>query len=348
MPVLSDIFNQRPFQAVELTAAIDQIDYVPSPLGGMGERLFPTRRVRTRTIAIAKRNNRYEMVPTSPIGAPPVEWEPKGRDIRPFVTRRLAKGTTILAESLQGILSLPMMEQVSSVQQELADRARDIREDMDLTQENMRLGALMGRVYDADGSLLDDWYQNWGEAEPAAVEFNLDVTTTNVRAKCQLVRRRMKNLSKGGWVDGRTEVHALADSTFFDALITHPMVEKYWMGYQAGQTDLRGEAPADEFRFGGITWHDYRSADDGSTLTPLAEGQVQFFPVGGRDVFERYLAPAEFIPFINRPGQEIYAMTIPDRDRQAWVRFECYVYPLYVCLRPYMLFKGWMTTEPAP
>jgi hypothetical protein len=56
------------------------------------------------------------------------------------------------------------------------------------------------------------------------------------------------------------------------------------------------------------------------------------------------LGPAEFDPFINQPGREIYGMTIPDRDRGAWLRTEAYQYPLFICLRPEMLQVGVQTS----
>jgi hypothetical protein len=137
-------------------------------------------------------------------------------------------------------------------------------------------------------------------------------------------------------------VHALMGSSAFDLLISHPEVRNTYLNYAAA-ADLRGPYP-DAFTYGGIVFHDYRGADDGTTLTPIDDDEIRFFPVGGRDVFQRVLAPAEFDPFVNQPGQEIYAISIPDRDRGASVRVECYCYPLYICLRPQMLLRGWGTT----
>lgn len=51
-------------------------------------------------------------------------------------------------------------------------------------------------------------------------------------------------------------------------------------------------------------------------------------------------SPAEFIDFVNTPGREVYALTIPDRDRNAWVRVELYAYPLFVCTRPEVLQRA--------
>jgi hypothetical protein len=339
MPQIQNFFAaNRQFSAVEVTAAMEQLEYIPEMLGAMGERLFPTVRSRFRTIAVYRRFGRLSLIPVSPIGAPPVELELPGADIRDFRTRRLAKGSTLTAEELQGVLDAPEAIAVRTVQQELALRGAQLRQDQELTHEHMRMGALFGKVLDADGvTVLDDWFANWGVAEPTPVNFALTTATTNVRAKCKQVRDLMRLSSKGGWVNGRTQVHALTGSSFFDLLVTHPNVEKLWLNWQAAR-DLAQEIP-EQFEFGGIVWHDFRGTDDGTTIS-IADDEAHFFPVGARDFAQRVLGPAEFFPFINTPGRDLYALTIPDRDRDAWVRLEEYSYPLYVCLRPEMIQKG--------
>lgn len=340
-----DVWNNRPFQRVELTAAIESIDYVPRPLGALGDSLFPTSSVRTRMVAVQKRTNRYALIPTSPIGAPPVELEKKPGDVRPFETHRIAKGSTVYAEEMQGMLWAPETDMVRTLQEEIAERGRMIREDHDLTHENMRLGAVMGRVIDADGTtVLDDWFANWGEPQPAAIDMELDDTNTSVRAKCTQVIRAMRRAGKGGFVDGQTEVHALIGPGAFDLLVSHEDVIRTYLNWPDAAM-LRGAQP-NTFQWGGITWHEVQPADDTVTMTVVGDDEIRFFPVAGRDVFQRILAPAEFDPWVNSPGQEIYAITIPDRDRQAWVRVECYCYPLYVCLRPAMLIRGYGTQAP--
>lgn len=336
--MLMDIFNNAAFRAVEVTAAFEQVQYVPGLLGAYGEALFPTRRSRTRDIAVYRRDGRFALIPVSPIGAPPVELETAGANMRLFRTKRIAKGTTVFAEELQGVLLAPEGEQLATVQGEIAERAIEIRRDIELTHEHMRFGALFGKVMDADGvTVIDDWYANWGVAEMAPIDLALDVATTNIRLAAKNIIDTMMERSKGGWVRGRTQVHALCGSTFYDLLITHPNVEKFYMNWAAA-ADLRGRIE-DEFEFGGIIWHNFRGSDDGTTMT-INPNTCRFFPVGGSNIFQRVLGPAEFIEFINQPGREIVGRIIPDRDRNASIREEMYSYPLYVCLRPDMLFSG--------
>jgi hypothetical protein len=336
--MLMDVFNNRLFAAVEMTAMMEEINYVPDLLGSFGERLFNTKRVRTRQVAIAKRQNHFTLIPTSPIGAPPVQLELAPGDIRDFRTRRLAKSSTLYAEEMNGVLNAPDSLILKTVQQELAERGAQLRTDQEITEEHMRFGAVFGKVLDADGvTVLDDWFANWGVAEPTPFNFHLNVATTNVRAAIKQVLRTIRVNSKGAYIRGQTEIHALCGPTFFDQLTGHANVEKWWLNWQAS-ADMRGET-ADDFDFGGVIFHDFRGSDDGTTMT-VADDEAQFFPIGARDTFQRVMGPGEFEPFIQEPGRDIYSLTIPDRDRGAFTKLENYVYPLYVCTRPAMLQKA--------
>lgn len=335
--MLIDIFNHRAFSAVEVTTVLQDTPYRPEFLGDFGEALFPVLRSRFRMVGIVKTKTGFQLIPVSPIGAPPVELELGEADIRPFFTRRLAKASTVYAESLQGILQLPEFQQVQTLQAELGQRALTIRQDMETTHEHMRLGAIFGKVVDADGQrVLDDWYANWGIPEPVAINFHLDVATTNLRTICTRVRDEMFYACPGAWIQGRTEIHGLCGKDFFEKLVSHPNVEeKYLNTINALQLS---QEQSDEFTWGGLTFHKYRGTPGGEF--GIADDECRFFPVGGRDVFQRAQGPAEFDPYINTPGQDIYALTVPDRDRGTYTRYEAYSYPLYLCLRPEVLRRA--------
>ena len=335
--LLSNLFNLPTFQAVQLTAVVERIAYQPSMLGAFGPALFTVSSSSTRQIAMAQSEGVLSLIPTSPIGAPPVELEKKPSDLRSFIIHRLAKGSTLMAESLTGLMLAPDFQQIAMVQQELANRSAKIRTDLEFTQEFMRLGAVLGIVLDADGSVLDDFWQSWGVPLPAWIDFPLNDPAANLRMLLRQLTRDVERTSQGGWIPGRTQLHALCGAEFYERLLTHPKVEQTYLNWSAA-ADLRAQI-LDQFPFGGVIWHDYRGTDDGTTMA-IAGNEAHFFPVGANEAFRQIWGPAEFDPFINLPGRDIYALTIPDRDRGAWVRFEAYNYPLFVCSRPDMLRRA--------
>lgn len=331
-----NIFASNAFSTFELTTAFEKLDYAPGLLGSLG--IFTPRPSRTRVVAVERRENTLALIETTPIGAPPKELENDKRDIRNFETVRLAKSFTMYAEEVNGIRGFGSETELMQVQAEVARRAARIRRDMEVTHEHMRLGALQGILLDADGStVIRNYFTEFGISAPTAINFALDTATTKVRLKCHEVVRKMAQASKGAMGPGAT-VHALCGDEFYDKLTTHPEVEKTFLNWQAA-ADLRQNTAYGAFTYGGITWHNYRGTDDNSTIAiPTAE--AKFFPVGASEVFEVALGPAEFFPWVNAPGQMSYALSIPDRDRQAWNKFELYSYPLYMCTRPEILQKA--------
>ena len=77
----------------------------------------------------------------------------------------LSRATSFSINSLRSV----RWQCIASVQAEFADRAAKIRRDIAWTQEFMRFGAIMGRVVDADGSILDDFWQSWGVGDRKSV-----------------------------------------------------------------------------------------------------------------------------------------------------------------------------------
>ena len=331
-----DIFNSSAFSMTSLTGAVEKIGYKPQLLGSLG--IFEPMPVRTRTVFVDRREGKLVLIPASPIGAPPKELVVDPRNAVPLKTVRLAEGFTLYAEEIQGIRAFGSETEFAQVQAEYLRRMASVRDDMDLTHEFHRLGALQGLLLDADGTtVIYNYFTEFGVTEAPAVDFALDVDTTDVRQKSADVIRSMAR-SAGGAFTPSTSVHALAGDAFYDSLISHPKVERTYLNWQAA-ADLRQDKTWQAFVFGGITWHNYRGTDDNSTVA-IDPDEAKFFPVGARDVFKKAQAPAEFGPYVNTLGLDTYAINIPDRDRQAWTRGELYSYPLYFCQRPDVLRKA--------
>jgi hypothetical protein len=334
-----DIFNSSAFSMTSLTGAVNKVGYKPQLLGSLN--IFEPMPVRTRTVFVDRRDNKMTLIPSSPVGAPPKELQVDPRNAVPLKTTRLAEGFTLYAEEVQGIRAFGSETEFQQVQTEYLRRMAMVRDDMELTHEYHRLGALQGLLLDADGtSVIYNYFTEFGVTEAPAIDFDLDnasPATGAVRLKTAEVIRGMAR-SAGGAFTPATTVHALVGDSFYDALISHPEVEKTYLNWAAA-ADLRQDRSFQSFTYGGITWHNYRGTDDNSTVA-IDPDEAKFFPVGARDVFKKAMAPAEFGPYVNTLGQDTYAMNIPDRDRQAWTRGELYSYPLYFVQRPDVLRKG--------
>lgn len=333
-----DVFNSTAFSAISLTGNVEKMDYRPQLLGSLN--LFEPMPVRTDSVFLDRRDSTLALIPTSATGAPAEELSGDGRDAVNLRTTRLAKGFTLYASEIQNMRAFGSETELEAVETEFNRRLSRVNEDLELTLENHRLGALQGKLLDADGSVIYNYFTEMGENEASAVNFALGTDATKVRTKCQEVTRAMTRSARGSFTPA-TQIHALAGDAFYDSLITHPEVEKTYQNWAAA-ADLRQNVAFESFTFGGITFHNYRGTDDKSTVA-IPTDECKFFPVGARDVFKVAYSPLETYEFANTLGQARYAMTVRDILRNMWVRGEVYSKPLFICQQPRVLRKATRT-----
>ena len=338
-----DIFNDDAFKTVSMVDAFRESEYLPQELA----QYFEFKGVYTESVAIEKVEDKLTLIPTSDRGSPLNELTGEKRNIRDFRTARLAKGSTIMASELAFIRAFGKETELTQVQKEVSERVSALDNDLELTFENMRLGAIQGKTYDADGTtLIYNWYTEWGVAEPGEIDFDLDNASPAAGAllkKCNAMTRAIITASKGA-VTQSTRIKALVGSDFWDALVTHPQVEDTYSGWSAAQA-LRGDLakPFGTFHFGGIDWEEYRGTDDGSKVA-IGAAKARFFPTGVAGNLVHAASPSEFLKDVGGKGIRKYAVLERDpATNEKWARPEIYAYPLFYCARPLTLRSGKMT-----
>lgn len=333
-----DVFRSDAFSAVSMTAALDKLGYVPGLLGSIPG-LFEPVPVSTVDIFIEERENEAALIQTSERGEDPAELAGERRKVRGFRTTRLYQHSKIMAHELQSIRAFGSETELSQLQTEIARRQLRMRRNLELTWEHMRLGAVQGLVVDADGSTIYNWATEFGQTIPAEIDFDLDNATPEsgaIRKKCNLVTRSIKKGLKGLGGNG-VSIYALCGDNFWDDLTAAQEVRETYLNTQMA-ADLREGNAYETFRYGSITWINYRGTDDGTTVA-VGSDKAKFFPVGA-GIFQTALAPAERFDFVNTPGQEVYSWVIPDEKRNAYADVELLSYPLHVCTMPSALHRG--------
>ena len=112
---------------------------------------------------------------------------------------------------------------------------------------------------------------------------------------------------------------------------------KTYFNWEAAK-ELRKGTAFEAMEFGGISWFNYRGSNDLTTVA-IPTDKCKFFP-NAPGIFERALAPAESVQWVNTPGKPYYVQPIFDRDRDEWWRMEASSYPLHICVRPEVLVGG--------
>lgn len=333
-PTVFDIFSQNAFSLQSLTAAVNNLPYLPTRTRDLN--LFEGEGVTTTTVVIEQRSGTLSLVQSSPYGSPPAQDHEERRTVRSLSIPHLSVGDKIFAHEVQNIRSFGSESLLETVQAKVNRAFENLRRRIEATHENMRLGALRGTIVDADASTIYNLFTEFSVSQLSEVNFALGTSTTDVRGICQALRRSMA-AELGALGQGGFEIHALCSPEFFDALISHDTVKEAYKNWTAAAA-LAEDKTYTQFRFAGITFEDYRGSDDGSTIK-ITANKAHFFPVVS-GLYKMYFAPADYIETVNTIGFPMYAKQAVDLQFQKYVELELQSNPLPICLKPRVLILG--------
>ena len=336
-----NIFKNDAFSLASMSGAIERIPTLQNHLGSLN--LFTPNPIRNLIVGVEERDGKLSVIQTSKRGEPLKKRDTEKRKTRYFETSRIAKQDTILASELQFVRQFNTEDQIVELQAELARRLAGptgLLSDVEYTWERMRLGAIQGKLLDADDSVIYNFYDEFGISEPSEIAFDLangSPAAGVLRKKVQAsVIRPMRKKAKGARYSG---IRALCGSAFFDDLIAHVEVRDTYLNQQEA-SELRTGYDRKPFNFAGVIWEEF-IGDDEDTDISVGVDKVRFIPEGvGNGVFEVVWSPGESFADVGELGQPVYPLVVPDTKRDQYVDLEVYSYPLFMCKRPDMLLRG--------
>lgn len=338
-----DIFNQDAFSVTSLAMALRDIKPRPSRLGDMG--LFGGEGVSTLSVAIERVGDILQLVAPTPRGGPGETRDMPKRSIQNITIPHFQRDWSVVADEVQGIRAFGSETALMTVQGIVADKIGVNTDDLDLTDEYSRIGAIQGIVTYKGGQTLN-LFTTFGVSQAAEVDFDLDNASPVagiLRKKCTQIIRAMR-AALGGL--SFTRVHAMVGDAFFDDLLQHPEVRATYMGWDDARILResyvglnRSENPT--FEFGGIVWENYgaiEASGDGA-LIGIPTDKAKFFPLGMPGLFKTFWAPADYVETVNTRGQRTYAKQWPMPNGKG-INGETQRNPLHICTRPGALLSG--------
>lgn len=302
-----DIFNDDAFSLVSLTDAINDTLYIPGRIGSLG--FFQEKGVPQTTFGIERKGSQLNLVQSQPRGAPGnVVRGLKGRLI-PISMVHLPQRDTIGADEVQGVRAFGTETEVETVQNLVTDRLGVMRADIDVTIEWQRMGALQGKVLDADGTtVIMDMYQTF-ELTQYHPTLLLSDPAAHIRSILVGYKRKIEAALGGKRYTG---LRMFCSPQWFDAFVDHPAVQRAWDNFQDRamlQMDLRGgDANGSQttgFYFGGITFEEYRGNVNGHDF--IAPGDAYLCPEGVNGMYLTRFGPADYMETVNTIGLPYYA-----------------------------------------
>ncbi len=306
-----------------LNAYINNLPRISTRLADM--RLFQEDGlIGTTIVRIGIENNKLTLVPNAARGAP---GQPKGLDrgkVKLLETTHLPQRSTVMADQLLGVWN-PTDPEGANVAAVVNKLQAVHKRDLDYTIEYHRMGALQGKLLDADGSVIVDFYEEF-DMQKVAIGMELNKPETRVRAKTVSIKRAIEG--KLGDVP-YTGVHVFCSPGFFDALVEHDEVRDAYQRWQDGaalRTDLRKG-----FVYGDVIFEELQGSSGGKLA--IADNEAIAFPLGVPDMFLTRFAPADYLETVRDVGLPYYSKTAKLRMDKG-IELESQSNPLNINTRP--------------
>lgn len=331
-----DVFNQDAFSVISMTAAINNLPFVPGQLGASG--LFAEEGVPTLSIFIEEQDQTLGLVAPTPRGGPGETAGKDGRRVRSFVIPHFQRDDAVMADEVQGVRAFGSESAVTTVEQLVNRKMAKHALALDATLEHQRVGALKGLILDKNGATVYNLATEFGIALPAAVDFVLGTETTKLREKCYEVVTGIEDALDGVPYSG---VVGWCGKDFWRKLIEHKAVKETYLNWTAA-AQLRG-LPLDQFEFGGIIWKRYRTGAQAKAAlggSPyIGDNDVRFAVQGVPNLFVTWFGPADYEETVNTIGLPRYAKQFPMPNGKGR-SLEVQSNPLSLCTRPKVLFSA--------
>ena len=317
------------FTVAALTASVNKLPTIPSKAGALG--IFDEKGVTTTSVVIDEREGRLVLVPNTSRDDDPKPVKPGGRARRTFETLHLPISRPLLPSQLQGVAGFGEEQAPINAQATIInDHLQELKNSIDATREHLRIGALRGKLLDANGEVLYDLYDEFGVAQKK-VTVALSNGETDVRKACLDAKRHAEKKLGGVMVKGFA---SFCGPDWFDAFTGHAKVEKAFANYQEAQDRLGGDTRSG-FTFGGITFIEYDVTVSGQRFIPVDVAQV--FPMA-TGVFRMFNAPANYNETVNTVGMPFYGKGEARKMGKGW-DVEAQSNPLAMCMFPEALVE---------
>lgn len=326
-----------PFSLETLTAAVNAEPYRPGQVSASG--LFSEDGVTTVNISVEMRDGKLGLVEPSARGGPGETSGDESRKKIPFIVPHYQRDNSILADEVQGVRAFGSEDEAEQLEDRVVRKAVRDAQDLTMTLEHQRVGALKGIVTSKSGGVLVDLYSAFGIAVPAAVSLELDVESTLVTSLWQDVVYSIEDALDEPY-DG---IHVFTGRDFHKWLWQHKSVRETFL-YNGGAAVLRQDVP-DTFDFGGATWERYKTGAKATAdlgVPYIAANEARVAVKGVEDLFITRFAPADYNETVNTRGLPFYSKAIEKRNGKGY-DLETQMNAVSLCTKPQALRKLTLT-----
>lgn len=315
------------FSVAAMSEAINRLPATPTQIRALG--IFTPRYLTTTYVDVENQDGTLRLVHTEARGTSGQGVDSKPRSIRTFKVPHLPKNDVIRADDVQNLRAFGTT-QAQTVEAVVNDKLAQCKLDIEFTREHLMLGALQGQILDADGTVLYDMYKEFG-MQRQSFTIGLGTATTEVGRKLDEVKSAMRRALKG---EVATKWVALCGDDFLNNLKYHKSIKDLYTRFRDGAAYREGDAAMNpiEFEHNGIQFIQY-DGSFGAQGAKIAPNQAILLPLGTRNTFAEYFAPADMIETVNTRAQPYYASREKLEHGKGW-SIHAQSNPLPLVLRP--------------
>jgi hypothetical protein len=333
-----------PYTSVALTGTINKL---PNDFGLLQALdLFPSRSIASTVVEVRMREGKIEVLASAERGGPaPVASSDEGQAIY-FGVPHFPEIDLLTPKDIQDMIEVEGDQiRARTAEEELAWRLMKIRRKHAITREYLRMGALKGVVLDGKGKVIADLFERF-DIEKKRVAFDLDNDEADIIEACEEVFDHIATNLKGEVMTG---VDVIVDKQFFNKLIQHPKIEKFYLNWQAAQAlTSHDRSPVSAygrtFSFQNVMFREYKAqfpvrvAGAPASVPAVAAGLGHAHPVGTLDTFVTYDASPHAMSQVNAPGVEIF-VTTEELKHDEGIELKSQSNPLPICRMPALLVE---------
>ena len=337
-----DVFNSNAFGMASLSTAIQIAPHKPKLLGGLG--IFTDTPIRTPVAFIEKRDGKLSVLATANRGTVMDVRSSELRKAFNFNVPHIPQYQSILADDIYGVRAFGSETELQAMASYVNDQLVGMKSNHEATWEYHRIGALKGTILDSNGTtVIYNLFTEFGLTQVTILWKTTDVTYATTATAI------IRAIAEALGADSFSGITVVCGKTYFDALVSHPSMEKAYERWMNGEflrvSHLGPEwyaAAMNGFMYQNVLFINYRGKV--SNLTYLADAEAYAFPTGVDGLFTQILAPADFTETVNTRGQLLYAK----QERMLFdkgIQLHTQSNALMMCTRPNVVIKSTWTAS---
>lgn len=323
--------DESKFGVRALTTAINRVPAAPTQIRELA--IFKPEYLDTTYADVENQEGKLRLIKSKERGMSGDSLPEKRREIRTFRIPHLPVEDVVLADDVQNKRAFASTE-VETVQSRVESKLAEGKSDLEYTREHLMLGALQGKILDADGSILYDLYKEFNLTRDSYA-LGLNNAKTEVGAVLDRHLSKHKKLLKGAPVTGWV---ALCGLDFLTKLKYHDSIKPLYQRFEDGVVYREGSSKETlnpiEFMHKRIKFIEY-TGDFGDNAAKIADNEAILLPIG-HGLYKEYFAPANMNETVNTTALPYYASRERMRHGEGW-DLKMQSNPLPLCLRPELL-----------